>query len=222
MGQINGECPGSVQACRLRVARLEPNGVPDPGAENLYVSDAMIRLSAEPEVSEGEDLEQKNGCGDIIVAYRSPDAYKHINVELEIAHPDPELIELIAGGAVLKLGDDTVGYKYPAMRTAFNENGVSVEAWSKAIVDGQLATIKPYHRWVLGKVRNWQIGQRELQNDILATVLSGQAIDNPNWHDGPANDWYDLTDDDYDTAFAHVRDVGLPEASCGYQTLAAS
>lgn len=216
------DCAASVQLCRLRVARLDASGVPQPGADDLYVTDAMIRLNVTPEVSEGEDLELKNGCGALKVNYQEPGTYKDLGIELELAIPDPELIELIAGATLLTLGGDTVGSMFPALRTPFNENGVSLEAWSKAIIDGQLATTKPYWRNVLPKVHQWRIGARQLDNGILATVLSGRGVENDNWYDGPANDWYTLADEDLTGPLAQVRDAGIPDAVCGYQTLPAS
>ena len=39
------ECQPSVQACAMRVARLDGSGVPDPGPDNLYVTSGIITLT---------------------------------------------------------------------------------------------------------------------------------------------------------------------------------
>lgn len=219
---MSNDCAASVQICALRIARLGADGVPAPGATNLYVTDVMASLGITPVVSDGEDIEEKNGCGTAIVDYVTPGTYRRLDIELTLLVPDPELTELIAGGSVLTLAGDTVGHQFPALRTTFNENGVSLEGWSKAILDGQLATTKPYWRWVLPKANKWRIGQRELANGNVATVLTGEGYENDNWYDGPANDWYTLTDDDLTGPMGYVRDTGIPATACGYQTLAAS
>lgn len=216
------DCAGSVQLCALRVARLDAAGVPSPGANNLYVTDAMARLKVDPVIKEGTEIQAPNGCGVNVVDYKAPSSYRRLDVELELVVPDPELEELLIGGTVLTLGGATVGHMMPALATAFGENGVSLEGWSKAIIGGKLATVNPYHRWVLPLVNNWRFGTRELSDGNLATVLQGEGYENVNWYDGPLNDWYGLTDIDMTSAMAHVRDTSIPDASCGYQTLAAS
>ena len=58
-------CFGSIQACRLRVGRLDSGGAPSPGASNLYVTDALIQIQTSYEIEAGEEFTQKNGCGAI-------------------------------------------------------------------------------------------------------------------------------------------------------------
>ena len=203
---------GSVQLCALRVAKLTLAGAPDYGAANLYITDRQIRLSAEPEVSDGEDIELKNGCGALIVDYRSPDAYRRMNVELELAIPDPELTYLLTqNGKVLTLTGDTVGYDYPELFVPFPEIGVSVEAWSKNIVDGVLDGDFPYIRWVLPRVKNWRHGTRELDDGASVTTLTGHGYGNASWGNGPLDDWDALAAESIDGPFAYALDTAIPE-----------
>lgn len=218
-----GDCAGSVQLCALRVAKLASTGAPDPGAENLYVTDTMMSLEVDPEVSDGEDIEEKNGCGKIIVDYRSPDAYRRLNVSLVLAVPNPELVALLTGhGQLLTKDGSTVGFDYPALFDAFPEDGVSIEGWSKAIVDGVLAGTNPYWRWVLPKVKNFRLGTRTLEDGSSQTTLEGHGYGNAQWGDGPVNDWDSIADEDIAGPLAFARDATIPEASCEYQELVAS
>ena len=203
---------GSVQLCALRVAKLNLDGSPHYAAANLYVTDRQISLSAEPEVSEGEDIELKNGCGAIIVDYRGPDAYRRLNVELTLAVPDPQLTYLLTqSGKLLTLTGATVGYDYPELFKPFPEVGVSIEAWSKNIVDGVVDGDNPYIRWVMPRVKNWRLGSRELADGAMETVLSGHGYGNALWGNGPLDDWDDLTAEDVDGPFAYALDATMPE-----------
>lgn len=205
---------GSVQLCALRVAQLALDGSPDYGADHLYVTERQISLSAEPEISDGEDIELKNGCGAIIVDYRSPDAYRRINVELTLAVPDPELTYLLTGsGKLLTLTTDTVGYDYPELFVPFPEVGVSVEAWSKNIVDGVVDGTNPYIRWVFPRIKNWRHGTRELSDGAMETVLSGHGYGNALWGNGPLDDWDSLADESVDGPVAYALDSSIPEAT---------
>jgi hypothetical protein len=78
------DCLSSIHACALRVARLEADGVPLPGATDLYVTDGVIELSFTPEVEAGDEVTVKNGCGGVCVSHRNDEVIKWWNVELVI------------------------------------------------------------------------------------------------------------------------------------------
>lgn len=211
---------GSVQLCALRVAKLLLDGSPDYGEDNLYVTDAMISLGADPEVSSGEDIELKNGCGAIIVDYQGPNAYRRLNVELALAIPDPELTFLLTqNGALLTADGDVVGYDYPELFTPFPEVGVGVEAWSKNIVDGVLDGDNPYIRWVFPRIKNWQLGSRTLEDGASETTLTGEGYGNANFGNGPLDDWDTISDDPIAGPMAYALDTAIPEAVQGAQEL---
>ena len=210
-------CLAQVQACAIRVARLEPNGVPDPGANNLYVSDALTILTVTPEIVEGDEVEVKNACGGVRVNYKDQDRIKRLNVELTLCVPDPELHELLAGGSVLSDGTAR-GYAYPQLNDSSVRNGVSIELWARQITsDGASDGTYPYAWWVLPRVYLTP-GARTFENGAQLSPFTGFALENPNWFDGPANDW----PEDSDRALQWIETDSVPTPSCGYQTLAVS
>lgn len=210
-------CGGQVQACATRVSRLEPNGVPDPGANNLYVSDALVLVTFTPEIVAGEEIEQKNGCGAVCVNFKDDDRIKRWNVVLQLCTPDPFLHELLVGGTVLEDGEAR-GYAFPALNTVGNPNGISLEFWSKRVTsDGSLDPDKPYAWWVAPRVK-LQPGERSFQNAALGNPFTGFAVENENWFDGPLNDWPVASD----RALQWLPTEAPPVASCGYQSLQAS
>lgn len=215
---MQDDCAGSLQLCRLRVARLATSGAPLAGAANLYVTDAQIRLGADPEVRAGDTFELITGCGDdALGGYADDDRITRLNMTLDLAKPDPELIDLLMGNGTITDGGDTVGGRYPALNTPLYQRAVSIEAWTKAIVNGQLDDEMPYIRWVF-PLTKWRPAAKEWANSPHVTALVGRAFENDDWGNGPENDWAYSSD----RVIQDARDDTLPAAVCGAQALVAS
>ncbi|HEY4452394.1 MAG TPA: hypothetical protein VGN13_12465 [Solirubrobacteraceae bacterium] len=91
-------------------------------------------------------------------------------------------------------GPGTSGYQDPALGTVANSNGVSIEIFTEAIVGGTRASSNPYWWIVLPKVTGMHAMPKEATNANMATVMEGQAFQNPNWGTGPQETWpYDST-----------------------------
>lgn len=212
------DCAGSLHVCRLRAARLGDDGVPLPGADNLYVTKALIRLAYSPSVVEGENFQQRNGQGDLCVNFRERDVIERWTLEMSICTPDPALTEILTQwGQVLEQDGDVTGFATGYLGEAPEGGGVSIEAWSRAIVGGVQAASLPWWWWVMPRTY-WRIGDSSLERAVKENPLVGFAVENPNWYDGPANDWPHLSD----RALMWDRTDTIPDEQCGYQTLAAS
>jgi len=213
------DCRPQVQACAIRVARLDTNGVPLPGANNLYVSDALVSMGFTAVYTNGDEIEDKNACGIVAVNFRGPDSFKRGDVTIQLTTPDPYLVEMLTGGDVLDgaAGGDPKGYAAPPIGEVTG-NGVSVELWSKRVDDGDLDADWPYAHWAYPKIKNLRIGDHTHQNGSLLPQLSGQAYENPNWYDGPVGDWPATSDRVYQWIPAQT----MPTPSCAYQELVAS
>lgn len=210
------DCLPQIKACRLRVARLGADGVPMPGAENLYVSSALTLITVSPEVEAGAEIVERNGCGDLCINFKDRDRIKRYTVTLQLCTPDPELHELLIGGSVFA---DGTGYTFPELNTDISPNGVSLEAWTWRIRDdGSLDATYPYAQWVFPRV-HLSPGERSLQNAALANPFNGFLTENENFYDGPANDWREPP---FVGPFGWQAVGDIPPADCGYQTLAAS
>lgn len=204
-----------IQACAMRVARLGPDGVPLPGAHNLYVTDALSELSMTPVYKDGDEIEETNACGAVAISYLGPPTFKRADIALTIMTPDPYLQQLLGGGAVLTDGG-VHGYAWPAIGV-IGGDGISIELWSKRIDNGALATDYPYMWTALPRITNLKHGQRTYNNGAQLPVFSGQALENPNWYDGPLNDWPVASD-----RVSQQFPVNALPAVTGTATLAAS
>lgn len=213
-------CAGSLQLCALRISVLGVDGVPAPGAGNLYVTDKMIELQVESENEAGDDFTMKTGCGDIAFAYKDRDRIKFLNLTLTLSLPDPEITQMLVGGnAITNLSSQVVGYAYPRIDTQPVRAGVGVEAWSKRISSGGQATDYPYWRWVFPKT-DWAISSRTLGNEIMTTEFTGNTYENSNFYNGPGNDIPSYVPTN--RSLSYYADTTIPTASCGAQTLSAS
>lgn len=211
------DCLAQLQACAVRVARLDGAGVPDPGADSLYVSDALIQLVANPVYEAGDEFTQKNACGNLCLNFKDQDKLRRVDVTLQLCTPDPELSELLSGGVVLTDGA-AVGYGAPRIGVSSTPNGASIELWTKRVdTDGNLDDVFPYAWWVFPKV-HLRPDSRTFENNPVNNQFTGFATENPNWFDGPVNDWPVASD----RVFQWIPTDQLPTADCGYQVLAAS
>jgi hypothetical protein len=85
-------------------------------------------------------------------------------------------------------GNDT-GYQSPALGIVGNPNGVGIEFWGKAVLNGTQTSNLPYWRWAVPGVKNLHEEAKNFQANILENAYTGQAFENPNWGSGPFGDW---------------------------------
>lgn len=209
----------SLQVCRMRLTRLESDGTPDAGAGNLYVTDQLITMTVGVELSEGDDFEQKNGCGAVCLTYKDCDRVKRLTLAADLCSAEPELTELMIGaGDLIADGGNTIGYAYPEVGAADCPLGVSAELWTKNIDDGTQHPDYPWIRWVAPKTF-WQFGDKTFENNPMVHSFTGFGQQNDNWLDGPANDWPYISNRIFQ--YAAVQD-DPPAAVLGAQTLIAS
>jgi hypothetical protein len=213
-------CLPQVQACALRVTALAANGSPAPGASNGYVTNAFVSVAITPVYTDGDEIEQKNACGAVCVNYKSPDSFKRLDLSIQLCTPDPELVQLLAGGTVLgpAFGGITgaKGYAAPAIGV-LPTTGISLELWTKRIDDGALDADSPYARWAFPLVNNVRVGAWTHENGPLLPTYTAQAYENVNWLNGGFNDWEQASD----RVFQWGPEATLPTVQCGYVTVPA-
>jgi hypothetical protein len=207
-----------LHACRMRVAKLEPNGVPDPGAGNLIVTTALVQFTFSPVYRDGDETTVVNACGEICLDYRGPDNLRRGDFNLAICSHDPVLMSFLSEGETIQDGD-AVGFAAPPIGPV-SGSGISVELWVKRINDGDLDPDFPYARWALPKLKNLREGEHTFQNGEKNPAFSGQMYENPNWFDGPLNDWPSTSDRMYQWIPVTAND--LPAATDGAVELVAS
>lgn len=176
----------SVQGVMMRVTALDALGNPisDPTGtlKTCYITNAFMRTSFTVEFEDGQEITEKNAAGEICVSYKGADTLKRISMEVAVCDPDPELTQLLAGGETLLSGaSDVVGYASPQIGEDPTPNGVAIEVWSLAVVDGAKASVDPYWHWLFPLVKLRASGDRVIENGLLANTFSGQGVGNTNF-----------------------------------------
>lgn len=179
---------GSLFAIAMRLTKLAENGAPLVGAENSYRTSSLVQMESGLEYEDGDEIVQKNGAGVVCLTYKAPDTLKRGTISsLQICQPDPYVLQFLQGGRVLEGDTGNLGYGAPEVGVESNPNGVSIELVTHAIVDGAKAG---YFWWVHPRafVRT-SGGWVKSGSDPLLPEFEGNSTQNPNWGDGPQNDW---------------------------------
>lgn len=203
----NNTCVGGVQLNLVRVTRLTALGYPDAGATNLYRSDSVIEIGANPVYKTGAEIEQENGAGALCVSYKVPDSYKRHDMTSSLCRADAELLELLTGSTLITSGGNTIGAQFSRDIADF----ICLEGWQTIIDDGE--PTGEYLHWVWPKVR-FRHGQRTLNSGAVVFPLVGEGYPNSNIGLGPAGDWPRAMNEPEQ----YYVDSSIPTAVCGYQT----
>jgi hypothetical protein len=212
----------AVDICAIRFSRLEANGVPDPGANNLVVSTDLTQIAYTFEVEAGTRTTQRTGCGNICFTRETPDKVLGSNLTVDLCFTDAELMELATGATLLTQSGESIGWGLPSADAA-PTNGVGVETWSLAWNNDQqmihpVTGAAAYLRRVWPRVKFALTGNPTQAEGLMIQQILGKGSSNDNFFNGPSND----IPLGYEGAYLEFLSAAPPAATEGYATLAAS
>lgn len=210
------DCRPQVHACTMRLTRLATNGAPLVGATNGYVTDALVTMGLSPVYTEGDEIEDKNACGVVVVNYKAPDSLKRGDVEIQIITPDPFASEILSGGDVLTVAGRPKGFAAPPIGPITGA-GIGIELWAIRVDDGADDPDFPYAHWLYPRVKNLRVGDHEHGAGSLQPAFTGQAYQNSNWGDGPVGDWPATSD----RIYQWIPAATMPTPTCDYTAVLA-
>lgn len=225
MGDYDGA--GSLFGLGMRVTRLDATGAPLAGANNSYVTDALVKVDLGLEYDEADEIVQKNGAGRICVSYKAPDSLKRGTIEeLQVCTPDPNLLPFLMGGEVIEDPDDpagarAIGYKAPEVGGDPNPNGIGIEVWTRAVIGGSYASSLPYFHWVVPRAfLKPSSGLTISGEDPMVPEFEGFSTQSESWGTGPdaALDTNLLT---ADRVWQYLRVAELPDLAPAFTEIAA-
>jgi hypothetical protein len=179
---------GSIFALGARITKLDAAGAPLVGAENCYVTEALISANIGNTYSEPDAIELTNGAGQTCVFYQPSAVLLGGTIEeFRFCQPDPYIMQFLVGGDVILDATDATGYRAPLVNVDPVPNGVAIELWSRAVLDNAL--LPGGIHWVLprAKLRPSE-GMSLGSEDPLQPVFSGSLEQNANFGDGPVGD----------------------------------
>lgn len=200
----------SVRGLVLRVTRLAADGTPQvngPEGCDSYLSTGFVSFTFTPSYSEADEISITNASGEVCVYYKAPDTLQSVEFGLELCDPDPVLTSMLAGGDALLAGSTVacappgtvagdlvvVGYAAPKLGSAPNKNGVAIEVWAQAVVNGKTANQCPYWHYLFPYATFKLDGERVIENGNLATVFAGVGSGNAAFGTGPNIDTTGVT-----------------------------
>lgn len=181
----------TLYAVALRVARLDATGATPAGASNMYVTNGLVKVTFTPVYETGDEVTKKDGQGNLCLDIKQPDVFKRVDINsVELCANDPELAELLGGGAIISDAGapaNTIGWAAPVAGVDPTPNGISLEVWTRRYVNNAPAAL-PYARYLFPKVKLKPMA-KSLEATPMAVDFEGEGYENPNIGNGPNNDW---------------------------------
>jgi hypothetical protein len=212
------ECLASIHLCRVRATRLNSNGTPASGPNNVVVSDTPMVLTVTPVIEAGQDRTLIGGCDCIVATYRGYDKLKRFDLELDMGALDFSMLELILGSTAILSGGagNVIGQWWN--QNAFDcsvaaQPNVCFEGWQTGWDEDEQSATHPYVHWIWPS-SFWQIAQHTLQNDFTQPKLTGFTRGNSNWGTGIYGDLPEAAE----PLGGFFYSSTIPTAFCGYQS----
>ncbi len=112
---------------------------------------------------------------------------------------------LLTGGAAPAVGvvtatpgvaPETIGYKAPLVGAQLQPNGISIEFWTRAVMDGSFPSNLPYIHWAVPRAYLTPDGELTAASaDPMQPAFTGWSNQNANWGDGLTTGDWPLTSD---------------------------
>lgn len=183
--------PGNDGAASLHLVAMRATQLTASGThvgQPYYVTQDMIKIDFNPDIEAGPEISDRNAAGQLSVIWRIMDVVKRLIMTVEIVKPDPVLETLLTGGTLFVTGGQVEGFQYPPVMQEGNPNGVSLECWTRAVVNGAQPLDYPYWRWVFPLVR-LRKSNRTMDTNRMANAFEGIGFENAQWGSGPNADF---------------------------------
>ncbi len=204
----------SFQAVAMRVTTLNANSTPFTGSGGSWITNQFVSVGFTPTYQAGADAAQLAADGTLCADFKSPDVLRYAALSIAICNPEPELRQVMSGGLTFSpgVGQAVTGYGAPDHGVAATPNGVAIEVWSRAVVNGKQSSVNPYWYWIFPYAQMWATGETTLENGYPAIVFTGYSFGNTSFGGGIGGTWpYDSS-----RAYAFARAATVPTILNGF------
>lgn len=212
---------GTLFALGFRVTQLDATGAPIQGTQTCYVTDSLVTVSTGLDYTKPDVVTQTNGAGVVCVSYAAPASLSGAHVaSMQVCVPDPIIKKFLLGGdLLLDTQGNEVGWAAPEIGSVPNPNGVSLELFTRAVLDGSFASTDPYFWWVFPRCMSFQLSSDEKLEASSSALpeFSADAQQNPNWGAGPDGLWPYQSD----RVWQYARVAAIPDLTRGYRVVSA-
>lgn len=182
-----------IGACAVRISRLTSDGTPDYDNANgsVLLVGGISSFEHDFDIEEGDDLVEKDACGNLVVVRKYPDRVKRATFTLTLAKKDYRIDEILGVAQLVEDAGDPVGMAVQAAagcEPGSQGNGVVIELWSEQFDCADFVADAPYQRAVLPRAFLVPAGFSR-ESGVALPVFNGFAQPNGNFDDGP---WGDL------------------------------
>ena len=226
-------CPSFLRGRRLRVTRLDACGRPVAGAGNVVVTKGFTTVEMSPEVSEGEEIEEKNAGGELCISDKACDSIKWMNATITLCQVDIDLVTIMnpTWRTLTSEDDEVIGW-------IENQNqdcsvGFALELWTE-VANAESVCDNPDAQGAFGYLLlpyqvGGTVGDITIENGAVSFQYTSRSKSGSRWGVGPYNIRQNPLDstpmplpaiiqsDEY-RAFM-LTTLAPPEPACGAQTL---
>jgi hypothetical protein len=204
---------GSLFALGMRICKLAADGSVPTGAANCYKTNVMVKVDVGLSMNTPNAVSQNNGAGSICLFYQPPSTVQGGTLKnLTVCEPDPNILQFLMGGTVITASGADIGYQAPAVGAAPTPNGVSIEFWTRAILNGAVAPTLPYYHWVLPRAQVVLSSEFTAEEtNPLMPVFDATLSENTLWGTGPNAAWTG----DSSKVWQFKREATLPDLTPG-------
>lgn len=180
-------CAPTLQACRLRLTRLDNCGRPVAGPKSVIVPGSdrgtgFISIGLTFENEDGEEFIQADSCGNLCINQTACDKFKRVTADINWCIYNPEVIELVTGNQLLLDGTGN------AAGVAFGDygqcdGGWSLEWWQKLAGASCDAAGEPmWNYWALTNLGLGTMSDLTFENGAFtfSTTADSRAIETDN------------------------------------------
>lgn len=177
----------TVRSCMARFTKVDTCGRPVTGTDKVVTTDGYISVAYKPNVSEGDEIEVKNACGNICIADKAGDQVKWVDLEIVFCGVNPEAINLMTGFPIAHdYSGENVGFDIVGGGSA-SASGFALETWTEIPDAGACApgSVGQWGYFLTPWLVNGMISDFTLENGAANFTFTGRTKAGSLWGAGP-------------------------------------